>query len=96
MNALSISCKKCLKTFDRGEQMSLYKNNYYHNNCFCCSFCETSLAGSGFFTKPDGAFQCKRCHDYHTPKCFICNNSIADGVKVLDNLIKKFTNRITN
>lgn len=81
MNPLNISCKKCLKSFDRGEQMSLYKNNYYHANCFVCSFCETSLAGSGFYTKPDGSFQCKRCHDYHTPKCFICNNAIPDGVK---------------
>lgn len=81
MNTLNINCKKCGLTFDRGEQMSLYNQQYYHNTCFVCNFCETSLAGQGFFTKPDGSFQCKRCHEYHTPKCFICNNSIADGVK---------------
>lgn len=82
MTPLNINCKKCGRSFDRGEQMSLYNNNYYHNTCFVCNFCEQSLAGQGFFTKPDGSFQCKRCHEYHTPKCFICNNSIADGVKV--------------
>ena len=82
MNPLNIKCKKCLKSFDRGEQMSLYNNNYYHNTCFVCNFCEGSLAGQGFFTKPDGSFQCQRCHQYHTPKCFICNNPIPDGVKV--------------
>jgi hypothetical protein len=56
MNALNIKCFKCTRTFDRGEQMSLYKNNYYHNTCFVCSFCEISLAGCGFFTKPDASF----------------------------------------
>lgn len=81
MNPLNIQCKKCNKSFDRGEQMSLYKNNYYHNSCFVCNFCECSLAGQGFYTKPDGSFQCQRCHGYHAPKCFICNNAIADGVK---------------
>jgi len=82
MNPLNMHCKRCGLSFDRGEQMSLYNQQYYHNKCFVCNFCETSLAGQGFFTKPDGSFQCKRCHEYHTPKCFICNNSIADGVKV--------------
>ncbi len=84
MNPLNMSCKRCGLSFDRGEQMSLYNQNYYHNKCFVCHFCEISLAGQGFFTKPDGSFQCKRCHEYHTPKCFICSQSIADGVKVFE------------
>lgn len=81
MNPLNIKCKKCMKSFERGEQMSLYKNEYYHNTCFVCNFCEGSLAGQGFYTKPDGSFQCQRCHAYHAPKCFICNEAIQDGVK---------------
>jgi hypothetical protein len=39
------------------------------------------LAGQGFYTKPDGSFQCQRCHGYHAPKCFLCNQTIQDGVK---------------
>jgi hypothetical protein len=81
MNPLNINCKKCNHSFDRGEQMSLYKNDYYHNTCFVCNFCDLSLAGQGFYTKPDGSFQCKRCHQYHAPKCFLCDNPIGDGVK---------------
>ncbi|CAF0738197.1 unnamed protein product [Brachionus calyciflorus] len=81
MNPLNIRCKKCGKSFDRGEQMSLYNNQYYHNSCFVCNFCDQSLAGLGFYTKPDGSFQCKRCHTYHAPKCFLCNEAIPDGVK---------------
>lgn len=61
--------------------MSLYNNQYYHNTCFVCTFCDQSLAGQGFYTKPDGSFQCHRCHNYHAPKCFVCNETIADGVK---------------
>ena len=81
MNPLNINCKKCQKSFDRGEQMTLYKENYYHNTCFKCNFCEQGLAGKGFYAKPDGAFQCNECHQYHAPKCFICEQPIPDGVK---------------
>jgi hypothetical protein len=81
MNPLNIHCVKCNKSFDRGEQMTLYKDSYYHNTCFKCSFCDQGLAGKGFFAKPDGSFQCNECHKYHAPKCFICEQAIPDGVK---------------
>lgn len=81
MNPLNIKCKKCSHSFDRGEKMSLHNNQYYHNTCFICNFCDQSLVGLGFYTKPDGSFQCKKCHAYHSPKCFFCNEPIADGVK---------------
>jgi hypothetical protein len=76
MNPLNIRCKKCGKSFERGESMSLYKNEYYHNSCFVCNYCEGSVVGQGFYTKPDGSFQCQRCHNYHAPKCFVCQNPI--------------------
>ena len=81
MNPLNIKCNKCSRSFDRGEQMSLYNKVYYHNTCFTCNFCDKSLQGQGFYTKPDGAFQCKSCHSYHSPRCFFCSQVIEDGVK---------------
>ena len=81
LNTVSVSCAKCKKKFDSDETMNSYKNKFYHAKCFMCNFCDKSLAGLQFYTKPDNSLQCQECYDYHIPRCFVCEQQIPPGVK---------------
>uniref|UniRef100_A0A1I7X1Z0 Four and a half LIM domains protein 2 n=1 Tax=Heterorhabditis bacteriophora TaxID=37862 RepID=A0A1I7X1Z0_HETBA len=68
-------CNKCRKVITTGGVT--YKNEPWHRECFCCTNCNTSLAGQRFTSKDEKPY-CANCYgELFAKRCNACTKPIT-------------------
>uniref|UniRef100_A0A915N6Z8 LIM zinc-binding domain-containing protein n=1 Tax=Meloidogyne javanica TaxID=6303 RepID=A0A915N6Z8_MELJA len=68
-------CCKCKKVISTGGVT--YKNEPWHRECFCCTNCNTSLAGQRFTSKDEKPY-CADCYgELFAKRCSACVKPIT-------------------
>ncbi|UMM10306.1 hypothetical protein L5515_000135 [Caenorhabditis briggsae] len=68
-------CSKCKKVITAGGVT--YKNEPWHRECFCCTNCNSSLAGQRFTSKDEKPY-CANCYgDLFAKRCNACTKPIT-------------------
>lgn len=61
-----------------------YKNENFHDECFCCCSCGTEISKKSFVDRPEGYF-CEQCYeDKLATKCNKCCK--VRGVRIADSV----------
>jgi len=76
------TCRGCAKVIRGGAVVEVPKLGKYHEACFLCSGCGTSLAGEARKKEENGYLFCQNCWvALYAPTCFVCGTKI-DGDRV--------------
>ena len=76
------TCRGCAKVIRGGAVVEVPKLGKYHEACFLCSGCGTSLAGDTRKKEENGYLFCQPCWvALYAPTCFVCGTKI-DGDRV--------------
>ena len=76
------TCRGCAKIIRGGAVVEVPKLGKYHEACFLCSGCGSSLAGDARKKEENGYLFCQPCWvALYAPACFVCGKKI-DGDRV--------------
>ncbi|XP_022253548.1 actin-binding LIM protein 1-like [Limulus polyphemus] len=73
-----INCEACKKKCS-GNALRV-QDKYFHEDCFKCKVCSTSLASGGFFVKDDTYYCTKDYHKNFGTKCAACGDYVEGEV----------------
>jgi len=77
--AFASRCDKCAQIFKPGMKKMEYKGQQFHENCFLCSSCNTSIGSKSFIPKDNKIF-CVPCYEHNfATKCTKCVKVISQG-----------------
>ena len=86
-------CRKCRQLIKSDEDYLHDGEDFLHLNCYSCSHCQRSLAGSFYFrykdprTKEKRRLLCEECYRRLAPVCFSC-------LKIIDEIYLMYGERI--
>lgn len=66
-------CLACSQRFESSDLVVLFEGNAYHNGCFACGVCGSTMDPTcQFLVQDDGSPLCHQC----SPICHVCNERI--------------------
>lgn len=77
----SHKCEACHSIIGTDCKDLAYKDRHWHDRCFFCCICKTSLVDKPFAFK-DEKIYCAECHEkYNATKCDVCQKIFKAGMK---------------
>lgn len=84
------ACDECKQPIGTDSKDLSYKDRHWHEKCFKCTDCKTSLVDRPFATKEDRLF-CSECHDNNfASRCDGCGNIFRAGMKKFEYKTKQW------
>jgi len=83
-NVFANNCDECGKVIGIDSKDLSYKEKHWHESCFKCSKCKTSLVDKQFGSKADRIY-CGSCYDAQfAARCVVCNDVFKAGMKKME------------
>jgi hypothetical protein len=84
------TCEECKTVIGTDSKDLSYKELHWHEKCFQCSDCQTSLVDRPFATQ-DNRLYCADCHDNNfAPRCDQCGQIFRAGMKKYEYMGKQW------
>lgn len=79
-------CEDCKEPIGVNTRDLSYKDKHWHDTCFVCKLCKTSLIDTPFGSKSEQVY-CVDCYDTNfAAKCDGCKNPFRAGKLILDSV----------
>ena len=78
-------CQKCKGDIISGRKITLKEKYSWHEKCFVCKRCQTSVVGAPYYVSGETDLCCAECQADHkfVAQCQGCKNAISSTVKYL-------------